>query len=569
MSATRTTVRRRLAALALAATSALAVVAWTAGAGTTDAAWTHRENARLQGAPQWNSAYLDIVAGSARSSDKATNANNMTYNATYRFGGGTYGTTKVPITNKLTSTTASPGSYSFGWEDFRRGPGLLDDTNSGSNPQGYNTLQPSPTALDPVGNALHNAAAYPQFSDQSTSVSPRNLRCMVGSDDFRPSTTNDSRCGLGQGNLAAATNSTSYGFVMGGSGTDFTYLNAGGVKTAVRCGPNGAVADTPTGRVDLTDGTTPSAPKPVYSSANSTTRTIWANGTGYGRDSHGFAAGDPASGTLSSAWKVSDSASMRAMPIITTQASASGQQPHALSEVALYVERYKGSALELKMYFVLSRAECGVRRAGRDSALPPKTPIFPASMPGGNSLTSYTGSGYRPAAQVAMSPRSRALGGGTPSPGTPDATTPATSAASAPAETGSVETTRPEPTPAGAATTASTTPSAPPADTTPAEAATPSSPTPTAEVTPPGPITEETATTRCGTATSPDGDVPVVVIGTECPADAPDGIDVLNASAAGTPAPPGWIIRTADDPAAQGWARAAVSRRTGTTLYIR
>lgn len=75
-------------------------------------------------------------------------------------------------------------------------------------------------------------------------------------------------------------------------------------------------------------------------------------------------------------------------------------------------------------------------------------------------------------------------------------------------------------------------------------------------------------TELAGEVTVRDEDCLVVVVGTDLPSDTRYGLAALEDWLDGGDPGDTWVTFVSDDPDRDGWRWAAVSRRTGTTLYV-
>lgn len=523
------------------------------------------EYVKTTGQGYWPTYYANIVAGSAKSSVPATNTQNLRYIENLRFRMGNTGTDGGAVGP---DQPASSGTYVSRYDRLWRQPGLtayVDDVASGAN----NWL-----TQDPVGNDPHNWKAYNGFDKGGTRDGPQNQRCLYGTATTKPVASDTGRCKIGTGNYTAATNNTLFYGFMWSNGSNYAFLNAANLTTAVRCGPNGGVADAPGGRIDIGEGALNGSDPNLSYDANSGKRwrTVFKDGVAGTGTGTTFSAN-----TLSERWNVSGSNGfMRAMPIIVQKSGVTDDgRPYARSEVGIYAEFYRstsvndpgGSTPKNKMYFILSRAECGVRRMTadtKDAALPPAAADLEAvAMPGGNGLTTPTKTTFQPAAQPAT--RQSMLRRGAPTAfGTP---TPADPSIVPTAPTGM--TARPEISAPPAVDSPTTPPSSVPgrSEETPASPTSQDRPAPS-EPARPGPLAARDAT-PCSSITV-DGEVRETVVGgTSCPADGAAGGAALAARAEDASASdPDWVVFSSSDPESDGWHLAAVSRTTGTVVYL-
>lgn len=549
---------------ALAAVTALSMVTASTGAelvAQTEAAYTDSEFARANVAAKWPLAFTSVIAGSAKSSTGTSTAgsDNMTYQSLSRWAQET--------TGSPTSLETSSGRPAFTvTRDYRlRGPGNV-------------TASPNALPKDNQSLALHSWSAVRTFQNPGTQTNPQNNYCMVINESFAPA-SNDSRCGLGN-SVAAATNDTAaYGFSVDIVDTYRAFLNAADIKTGVRCGLDTAVADPPTGRVDLGREFGGSDPYLRYTNTDSL-RTIWANGIS--RNPDGYSASELPNGQLSPLYRIGVVGSelhAKVMPIITQKTET--DPPYAISEVAAYVEYYDNdalSSLRAKMYFVLSRSECGVK-GPTHAALPTKRSAFPEVMPGGNGNTRYTGGSYTPAAAPAE-PMAFRAGSDTTTVTSPlpaitvtsplENSTASEITTSAPPDPSGADATTTSGTTSAATTNDTTTPPATKTATT-AQTTTTTSASPTTAIpTDPGTLSASADTTTVGTVAVVGDELDVVVKGDTVPADARTALTALDTWINEGARPSGdWRTFTSSEPDSDGWRWAAVNQATGTIVYIR
>lgn len=580
--------RRKLAAafgsLGLASTLAFSGLVGE-GVQQTEAAWTDTERATAEVEASWPEAFASVVAGSARSADTMENtSSNMTYQSQFRW------TTQLaqPAITPTQEDTTGWATRNRIWDQRYQGAGVAVD--DGAPPSTPNPLG----SLDPSGLALHDGPAVQAFTNPGTRTNPSNYRCLVIDESFGDS-TNRSDCGLGN-NFAAATNTTAAsGFSIGTGRTQFTFLNAAHLYTGARCSVDSATADEPTGRIDFGQERSTTFNEP-YLDYGTSTRTVWANGIQ--PLTNGSPSFPPSENTLSDMWTVQNilgvSTHAKVMPVITQYSSAAGTQPYAISEISAYVEVYRRAAalspIELhgKMHFVLSRSECGVKRV-EDSAFPTQRNVFPATLPGGNGLTPYSGAGFQPASQPAPPVTARGL---QQSEATTSDLAPGTTVTSPTEHTSASETTTsapPNPDDADESTSGRTRTSRN------STSATDTSTRSSTSTRVPRPSTTNSTTTQTSTAQPaiiiPDepGDLPsaaraeevgtvdvgneehdVVVRGTRATADARTAATALDIWINDGTQPAGdWTTFTSDDPDDDGWRWAAINQDTGTIVYIR
>lgn len=548
----------------------------------------------------WPEAFASVISGSARSASSMINSSSdMTYRSTFRW------TTQLsqPPIEPTQETTSGWATRNRVWDERYRGTGVaVDDYKDGApNPLGEQ---------DPSSIALHDGRAVREFTNPGTQVSPRNNRCLVIEESYQ-NAINRSDCDLGNGFAAAKNTTLAYGFSIGTGLTQFTYLNAAHLTTSVRCSINSAEAGKPAGRIDFGQENSTS-PQSLRYSQSDNPRTIWASNPEFAALPYGAPAFPPGPNTLSARWTVQDILGVatfaKVMPVITQSASLPGAQPYALSEIGAYVEVYRRatafSSIDLhgKMYFVLSRSECGVKRA-TDPTLPPQASAFPLNgMPGGDSLSvapsgSYTPRywpiGSEPIAQRVSLVAARGMEEDT----LPASELPPTTTLTSPLEnsTASETTTSAPPNPSGedesttagtstAATTSTTrrtttvisavpTVSAAPTNTTtpPATKTVTTTSAAPAVVIPdePGTLSPTARLEDVGIVTVGGEDFVVVVQGTTVPTDAPQGVAALEIWLGGGDPGDTWATFTSTDPAADGWRWAAINQETGTVVYIR
>ncbi|WP_146166319.1 hypothetical protein [Dietzia psychralcaliphila] len=256
--------------------------------------------------------------------------------------------------------------------------------------------------------------------------------------------------------------------------------------------------------------------------------------------------------------------------------------PYAISEVAVYVEYYDNSnsnSLRLKMYFVLSRSECGVKRT-TDATLPSKRPVFPATLPGGNGLTPYSGTGFTvasapaPVKRMALqdNPETTAT---TSLPPTITLTSPLESATAAVTTTSAPpDPSASDPTESSGTITATSTnreSTATTNDTTTVLTASTTSAPPTIVIpTDPGTLSPTAQTEKVGTVEVDGTATDVVVKGSAAPADSRTSEQALDTWInEGTRLAGDWKTFTSTDPDSDGWRWAAINQETGTVVYVR
>lgn len=562
----------------------------------TEAAWTDTEMATAEVEASWPEAFVSVVAGSAKSSDTALNGTllttrNVTYESSFR-----WSQQLSQPENTVDTTSPDPGSNEKFHREFDQ---RLLGTGNPINDSSPHLLENTGSGIDTVTNALHNWRGSKSFANDNPTY-PGTFRCLVINEDYASATNEDPRCGLGS-NFAAASNTTdAYGFSIATGSAYITHLNAADLYTGVTCDETSAVAHAPTGRVDL--GLERGGTNPYLSytgAAANRVRTIWANG--HTESPNGFS--DLESGTVSESWRIGaaplSDPRARVMPIITQEFSGPREQPYAISEIAAYVEVYNGNLIfpetvRAKMYFVLSRSECGVKRTD-DAALPPQRSVFPSELPGGNELDPYNGAGYQPASHQAQPVVARAQ---QQSEATTSELPPATTVTSPTEHTTASETTTSAPPNAGEEDETSTSASSPTtsrsatttrSSTSPAPTRVPTTSATATTSTPPmttaAPSTSTTApripsepnalspTARTATAATVniDGkDHEVVARGTRAPADARTAAAALDTWINDGSQPTGnWKAFTSANPDKDGWRWAAINQVTGTIVYIR
>lgn len=543
----------------------------------TEASWTDTERVTAEIEAAWPEAFVSVVAGSARSAETMINSSsNMTYQSQFRW------------TSQLTKSAVTPANESTtGWADRNR---IWDQRYQGTG-VAVNDWAPSPTPnplgdLDPSTLALHDGNAVRAFTNPGTRTRPQNYRCLIINDSFRGA-SNRPECDLGNGFAAAKNTTDAAGFSIGTGLTQFTYLNAAHLTTAVRCGIDSATADSPTGRIDFGQESSLGGQGQqnldyggLLISRNP--RTVWSGGFG----DLGNAEFPPPNNTISDMWSVQDilgvSTHAKVMPVITQYASPAGTQPYAVSEVAAYIEVYRravaGASIDLhaKMYFVLSRSECGVKRVG-DSTLPEQRSIFPSELPGGNGLTPYDGTGFTPAAQQSHSSALRGLqesesltstlASATTITSPSEHTTASETTTSAPPNPDDSNTPTSSPRPTRVTTTsASPTSTAPtPQPTIPAATAKPRIVVPHE----PGALSPTARLEDVETITVREENLVVVIEGDTVPTDARQGAVALEIWLSGGDPGTTWATFASDDPDEDGWRWAAINLKTGTVVYIR
>lgn len=572
------------------AIAGLLTLSGAVGGGTelTEAAWNDTEVAKASIETRWPTAFASVVAGSVKSADAAVNNDGMTYQSVFRW---TTQLDKPPISPTRETTTSKPG-FTRTWDQRYQGLGeAVRDGASNPNPLGD---------VDPASNSLHNWGAIKEFSNPGLfgpfRMPPRNYRCL----SISPTLSEQANCGQSNSFAAASNTTDAFGFSIASSNAYITFLNAANLSTSVKCGMNSAEAHPPTGRIDI--GTEQGASNPYlsYGTFSNRVRTIWASGQP--PHPNGFTSISLPDRQISEAWNVGalgGNPYVRVMPIVTKHASDSNGQPYAISEIAAYVEIFDTnlilpSELRAKMYFVLSRSECGVRRIV-DPSLPAQRGVFPSSLPGGNGLTPYNPAIHPAPALLQAMPESvdkyevNALA----------AELLPTTTLTSPLEnsTASETTTSAPPNPSGedASTTAGTTTAATTSTTRRTTTVTSQAPTvtasPTSTTTPPATKTV-TTTSAAPAVVIPDEpgtlsptarledvgtvtvdvnseDFVVVAQGTTVPTDAQQGVAALEIWLNGGDPGDTWAMFTSTDPDVDGWRWAAVNQETGTVIYIR
>ncbi|GAA1716951.1 hypothetical protein [Dietzia cercidiphylli] len=556
----------------LAAVTALSVVSASTGDGLvaqTEAAYTDSEFAKAGVAAKWPLAYTRVVGGSAYSSTTINGqGDNDPYSKSFEYEQGLTGNTAI----------GQPGDPQ--WKSYWRGPMLLDDGASMNN---YGPLDPDKALNNQQGNVANNRwqSPYPV-----NFVRPGGFRCQFINSSFADSATSLNQCETAANSYAAASlNTRAFGFgIRINIGSPQT-INAVDIKTSARCSvstqTNGKLAEagTPSGRIDI-----------GVESINIDDRLA------YSQDFHTLWQGNPGPHSLSDfmrvQWGGTQPTYFRHMPVITLRESQ--DPPHAFSEVGLYIESWTARNLNwsqqdylaAKMYFVLSRSECGVKRV-TDNALPAKSAVFPLNgMPGGNSRTAYNGSSYTPdywggGFTVTSQPASRrALDADPEAPITtslPEATT-VTSPLEDPTASEITTSAPPDPSasnpaePAGTSIVTSTKRESTTTtnDTTTAQTTTTSASPTTAMPTDPGTLSASADTTTVGTVEVDGDDLDVVVKGDKVPTGTRTALTALDTWINEGIRPSGdWRTLTSSDPDSDGWRWATVNQKTGTVVYIR
>ena len=580
-----TRVRRYAAAagsLALAGALAMSGLVTSGSIEETLAQQSDDEYSTASVAAEWPEAFVSVVAGSARSATSMINASfDMTYQSQFRW------------TSQLSQPAVTPGAEDTSgwatrnriWDERYQGAGVaVDDWAIGT----ANNLGD----LDTSTWALHDGKAVREFTNPGDRVLPSNFRCLVIDESFG-NASNRADCGMGS-NFAAAQNTTdAIGFSIGTGLTQFTYLNAAQLSTAVRCGLDSATADRPSGRIDFGQEASLGGQGNQNLLYNSNARTVWTNGFGQLDNGGNF---PPAENTLSDMWTVQNilgvSTHAKVMPVITQHASTNGSQPYALSEVGAYIEVYRRAAalspivLHAKMYFVLSRSECGVKRVS-DTALPTQRAVFPSTLPGGDGLTPYSGIGFQPAVKQAQSVAARglhltdattrdlppatttptvtedAIASETTAFGPPSLDDADESASNTRASQGRSKTST-SPTSVSETTPVTSNPSATPTTTTPASTI-PATAIPRA----PGTLSPTARLEDVETITVGEEDLVVVIEGDTVPTDARRGATALEIWLSGGDPGTTWATFASDAPDEDGWRWAAINQKTGTVVHIR
>ncbi|MBB1029907.1 hypothetical protein G6027_03160, partial [Dietzia sp. SLG310A2-38A2] len=362
----------------LAAVTALSVVSASTGDGLvaqTEAAYTDSEFAKAGVAAQWPLAFTRLVGGSAYSSTTiAGYPDNNTYSKSFEY------------EQSLTGQTAigSPGDPQ--WKSHWRGPVSLND---GATMNNYGPLDDDRALNNQRANVANNRWQWPHPVDL---VRPGGFRCQFINSSFADTEPPPNQCGTTANTFAAASLDTrAYGFGVRINVGSPQMINSADIKTSARCSlttqTNGKLAEagTPTGRIDIGVESLSLTDRLAYSE---TFHTPWQGGPG----PHSFSSFQRVQ------WLLNEPTFVRYLPIITMRESQ--DPPHAFSEVALYVESwtarlpflgsYVPDTLAAKMYIVLSRSECGVKRIS-DTELPQKSSVFPLNgMPGTNARSAYT-----------------------------------------------------------------------------------------------------------------------------------------------------------------------------------
>ncbi|MGX1597687.1 hypothetical protein ACWIDS_11560 [Dietzia maris] len=577
-------VRHRFRSLGLAAMAAATALSLSSAVtnsdlvAQTEASYTDNEFAKASISAKWPLAYTRLVGGSAYSSSSIDGyGDNNTYSKSFQYEQG------------LTGASGTPTYY-------RRGPEHAWDATLTTWPRD------SDKALNNnYGNVATNRFALPYGVDLQ---GPGAFRCQFISTTFADTVTPPAnQCGTSANTFAAASlNTRAFGFGVRVNLGSPQAINAVDIKTAARCSlttpTNGKLAEAsiPSGRIDIGVESISISDRLAYSEDF---YTAWNGGAGP----------FPLSEFQRIQWLGNQPTYVRYLPVITVLESQN--PPRAFSEVALYMEAYKAISatnwnrgdLAAKMYFVLSRSECGVKRIS-DSLLPDKSSVFPINeMPGGNVRTAYTPgtSAYVPnywsTGFISNSVPAEPLERRAASESVFNSELPPTTTVTSPLEssTASETTTSAPPNPSEedeaptAGTTTAATTSATRRTTTVASQAPTVTASPTSTTTPPATKTVTTASAAPAVAIPDDPgtlsptarleDVGIVTVGGEdfvvvtpgdtVPTDAQQGVAVLEIWLGGGDPGAAWATFTSDDPDADGWRWAAINPETGTVVYIR
>ncbi|MEB8325785.1 hypothetical protein NGF75_07265 [Dietzia kunjamensis] len=578
-------IRQRLRSLGLAAMAAATALSLSSAVtnsdlvAQTEASYTDNEYAKAGVSTKWPLAYTRLVGGSAYSSSTINGyPDNDTYSKSFQYEQG------------LTGASGTPTYY-------RRGPEHTWDTTLTTWP-----LDTNKALNNNYGNVATNRFASPYGVDLQ---GPGAIRCQFISATFADTVSPPpNQCGTSANTFAAASlNTRAFGFgVRVNVGSPQT-INAVDIKTAARCSLTTlsneklAEASIPSGRIDI-----------GVESISATDRLAYTED--YYPAWNGGAGPFSFSGFQRIRWLANEPTYVRYLPVITVLESQN--PPRAFSEVALYMEswtskldwgQYIPNSLAAKMYFVLSRSECGVKRTS-DINLPEKSAVFPINgMPGGNARTKYEPStsayvpNYWSSGFTVNSVPAEPLGRRAASESIVDSELPPTTTLTSPLEnsTASETTTSAPPDPSGgdesptsgtstAATTSTTrrtttvTSAVPTVSTAPTSTTTPPA-TKTVTTTSaapavaipddPGTLSPTARFEDVGTVTMGGEDFVVVVQGTTVPTDAQQGMAALEIWLNGGDPGDTWATFTSTDPDADGWRWAAINQETGTVIYIR
>ena len=210
-------------------------------------------------------------------------------------------------------------------------------------------------------------------------------RCLYTS--YAPvSSTDNGRCGAQTDDTAAARNRVpGFGYSYRDRALDIDsgaiWLNGWDLETSVRCSPNGAVANRPSGNLDAVTGglvLSGTAQGPRYG-RNADVNPMWR--TADGTTANKAFSSTPQRVYYGTILLETTETAVKFKPMVRTYTEGN----YALSEIGVYVETYVrvwvlfaplGWNLKSKAYHVISKSECGASSNGAN-ALPPRSTAIP------------------------------------------------------------------------------------------------------------------------------------------------------------------------------------------------